>query len=69
MDATLFRRDQPSIRHLLEWDGRMIVEADRFYLLDVERAAAVPLRLPGVEEVVGVSQPAVLRLDARHACR
>lgn len=40
---------------MLEWDGRVVVEADRFYVLDAEGAAAVPLRLPGVEQVVGLA--------------
>jgi hypothetical protein len=37
MDPRLFQRDQPRIRRLLEWDGRLVVAADRFYLLDPAR--------------------------------
>jgi len=55
IDPALFKRDQPTLLRVGEWDGRVVVEADRFYTLDLDRATAKPLELPGVEEIVGVA--------------
>jgi hypothetical protein len=42
MDASLFQRDQPRIRHVLIWNGQIVVEADRFYSINLEEAVVTP---------------------------
>jgi hypothetical protein len=55
MDEALFTRDQPQIRRLVSWDGRVVVQADRLYALDLERASVSPLAVPGTGKVVEVA--------------
>jgi hypothetical protein len=55
MDASLFQRDQPVTRRVFKWDGQVIVEADRFYSLDLEQGVVAPVRLPGAREVIGLA--------------
>jgi hypothetical protein len=55
IDARLFMRDQPTLRRIVEWNGRIIVEADRPYTLDFDRATLKPLEVPGAQEVLGVA--------------
>jgi len=55
LDPALFKRDQPALGRVMEWDGRVVVKADRLYTLDLDRASAKPLELPGTKEVLGVA--------------
>jgi hypothetical protein len=43
------------VRRIVEWDGRLVVQADRCYILDPIRALATPLTLPGVREDLDVA--------------
>jgi hypothetical protein len=54
-DATVFQRDQPRLRRLLQWDGKVIIEADRLYSLDVKRGMVFPLVIPGAQEIIGLA--------------
>ncbi len=55
LDEKLFKRGQPYVHRLVAWDGRVVVQADRFYVLDLGRAVASPLDLPGTREVIDVT--------------
>ncbi|MBI3857138.1 MAG: hypothetical protein HY293_15745, partial [Planctomycetes bacterium] len=47
----LFKRDQPLIGDLILWGGGIIVRADRFYSLDLDRATTTALVIPGMESI------------------
>jgi hypothetical protein len=54
-DLSTFAEDQPGIGRILEWDGDIVVEADRFYTLDLRRLSAAPLELPDVKSIVDLA--------------
>jgi hypothetical protein len=55
IDVSAFHRDQPPIGRLFRWDGRLVAEADRFYAIDVEKAVADPVQLPGGRKVIALA--------------
>jgi hypothetical protein len=65
-----FRRDQPTIDRMLRWDGGIVVGADRFYKVDVDRGMAISVSIPGMESIVdlamrGESEPVALGRNGR----
>jgi hypothetical protein len=44
--ADLFRRDQPEINRVFGWDDQIVVSADCYYKIDLEKATASPLSFP-----------------------
>jgi hypothetical protein len=67
-EQAAFPRDQPALSSLEEWDDRIVARADRFYSLDVDRATATPLQLPGARDIVclasrGSGKPVALCRD------
>jgi hypothetical protein len=55
LDLSAFKHDHPSIGNLVRWDGQIVVQSDAFYTLDLERAAASVLQLPGAKEIVSLA--------------
>lgn len=55
LDPSLFRRDQPRIARMFPWRNQIVVESDRYYVVDPENATATPMSVPGTETVIGSS--------------
>jgi hypothetical protein len=43
LPAELFKRNQPHIREIFTWNGQIIIAADGYYVLDINKATATPL--------------------------
>ena len=55
LTVEFFTRDQPPIDGMSVWQSRIVVQADRFYLIDSLKATASPVALPGMTEVVALA--------------
>lgn len=56
IDLSDIPRDQPRIKQIFDWDGRIVVEAGgAFYRVDVDRQKAVPIFCPGDRSLMSLS--------------
>src|SRR5262249_5751116 len=49
------KRDQPVGQAVFTWNGQIVVQADRFYTLDIVAAKAAPLRIANYPVILGLA--------------